>query len=176
VAENPSFNLISALQFNSLTLFCQQSTHVAATCQTATSGCNGYCNPSTDTVLDQITSAGGRTYCDYSSYDSLNNDSLPTDVVNILSRGCTYLIIGEVGALGQAADSSTAAAAQAIVNQQICVADNEPGVLGSVIWNLINPGTGPYWGFYTATGTPMNAGAYGGTCLFPPQPTAQQWK
>jgi len=176
VAANPSFNVISALQFNSMTLFCQQSTHVAATCQTTTSGCNGYCNPSTDTVLDQIAAAGGRTYCDYSSYDSLNNDALPTDVVNILSRGCSKLILGEVGALGQAADGSTPAVAQATINQQICTADSETNVLGSVIWNLINPGSGPYWGLYTTSGAPMNIGAYGGTCLFPAAPAAALWK
>lgn len=176
VSANPTFNLISALQFNSVTLFCQQTTHVASTCQTTTSGCNGYCNPSTDTVLDQITAAGGRTYCDYSSYDSLNNDALPTDSLNILSRGCSKLILGEVGALGQAADGSTPAAAQATVNQQICVADNEAGVIGSVIWNLINPGSGPYWGLYTTSGAPMNVGSYGGTCLYPTRPAVPLWK
>ena len=176
VSANPTFNLISALQFNSITLFCQGETTVASTCAVETTGCHGYCNPSTDTVLDQITAAGGRGYCDYSSYDSLNNDALPSDALNILARGCTHLILGEVGALGQAGDSSTPSAAQATVNQQICVADNEAGVVGSVIWNLINPGTGPFWGLYTTTGAPMNVGAYGGTCLFPTQPAAPLWK
>jgi hypothetical protein len=174
VAENPTFNLISALQFNSLTLFCQQTKHVASVCQSTTSGCNGYCNPSTDTILDQITAAGGRTYCDYSSYDSLDNGALPTDVVNILSRGCQYLIIGEAGASGSAADGATPSSAQAVFNLQVCVADVNPNVLGSVIWNLIWPGTGVHYGMYNTDGSPQNIGSAG--CLFPAQPAAPPWK
>lgn len=174
VAANPGFNLISALQFNSMTLFCQGETTLASTCESETTGCHGYCNPSTDTVLDQVTAAGGRAYCDYSSYDSLNNNSLPTDALNILSRGCGNLIIGEAGASGSAADGFTPSTAQAVFTEQVCVADNIPRVLGSVIWNLIWPGTGNRYGMYYENGAPLNIGNIG--CLFPRAPAASLWR
>jgi len=174
VASNPGFNLISALQFNSMTLFCQGNTTVASVCATQNSGCHGYCDPATDTVLDQVTAAGGRAYCDYSSYDSLNNNSLPTDVLNILSRGCGQLIIGEVGASGSAADGYTPSSAQTVFSQQACVADKIPNVMGSVIWNLIWPSSGERYGMYNQSGSALNVGNIG--CLFPAQPAAPMWK
>ena len=56
VAANPSINLIQAPEFNAYSMF--------------DSGCHGYCNAATDTVLAQIGAAGGRGYCSYSSYDT----------------------------------------------------------------------------------------------------------
>jgi hypothetical protein len=170
VVANPGFNMISALEFNSLTLFCQGETTSASTCAAETSGCQGTCNPSTDTVLDQVTAAGGRAYCSYSSWDSIANGSLPEDALNILSRGCSHLIIGEAGA---AVDNSTVAAVQNVY-WQVCIADQLPNVMGSVLWNLVYPGSGLHYGLFNGSGTNLNIGNIG--CLQPSRPSIPLWK
>lgn len=138
VAANPTFNLIHAPEFNSYNLF--------------NSGCGGFCDPNTDTVLKQIALAGGRQYCSYSSYDSQGpaNGTYLANVQAILATACTNLIIGEAGY-----DLLNAGGLRNNVElfKALDQLRTQPGVLGVIPWNAVNPGNGSQkFGIFDTTG------------------------
>ena len=158
VAANPGFNLISAPEFSNFGMFA--------------SGCGGYCNGSTDTVLDQIGIAGGRAYCSYSSYDSMSGpgSTFITNVRAILNT-CANLIIGEEGA-----DLDTTPPAT-IVNyfQALAQINSLASVLGVIPWHFVDSaGSATAYGLFTATGAPQQYPLLGG--LRPARPAVASYR
>lgn len=79
--EVSEIDIEQAMEFNNLHVFPMECTHA----------CNNNLK-----IFESLRSRAYRVPCSYSSYDSINRDTLAQDLV-VLSTTCKYIIIGEAG-------------------------------------------------------------------------------
>jgi len=139
VAANPSINLIQAPEFNAYSMF--------------DSGCHGYCNAATDTVLAQIGAAGGRGYCSYSSYDTqgVPGSTYYSSITGIL-KTCKHMMIGEAGY-----DMAVKPQSMDLGLFQELYEIDTTAAIGVVPWHYADPANSPTkYGLVDHTGAPQD--------------------